>query len=122
MVELHQLSQIEGSQPISDEEMSQQAFGDKSRYYRGLAKWRRARLNSQVPSSNEEALRNELQTTQARLQTTEDELQNTKDQLQNTQDQLHSQQFKIDDLSKQLKNVTSFLTTLAPNQFGPSSS
>ena len=38
MVELHQLSEAKGSQPISDEQMSRQVLGEKSNYYMGLAK------------------------------------------------------------------------------------
>ena len=60
------------------------------------------------------ALQNELETTQSELQTTWPELQTTKDQVQ-------SQQLKIDDLTKELKNIASFLITPAPNQFGSSS-
>lgn len=70
MFKLHQLPETKGSHLIIDEEMSRQVFKDKSNYYRGHAKQRQAHHNSQVPSSNEKALQNELETTQSELQTT----------------------------------------------------
>ena len=85
--------------------MSWQVFCDKLRYYKGLAKCKWVR-DPQVLSSNDEALCNELQT--------QAELKNTKEQLQ-------SHQFTINDLSNQLRTATTFLITLALNQF-PSSS
>lgn len=53
--------------------MSQQVL-EKSNYYTGLAKRKWARQNFQVPSSNEEALRTELESTHSELQTTQAQL------------------------------------------------
>ena len=80
-MEIQQLSLDEGSQPINDEKISHQVFGDQSRYYKGLVKPKWARDMDRDSSSNNGYLRNELELIRLELQDIRSRLIVTEDML-----------------------------------------